>query len=200
MPPRLVPNNRNNGPMSPFAGSGVTENIWYTLYDRQTIATAVAQTKTYFATAGTDDLVSNFEGAGAMPAGQQFVVHSLRVVPQIGTRAEDVAQIMANSTLLFTKENAKRYLMGPVWQFPAGAGLISETISGIAASTSPATTISVGANGVPAQANSWQFRLPVPLLPQQAFKIQLSTPSTIVLGASVQVFIQLVGVLQRNLQ
>jgi hypothetical protein len=198
--PPLVPNNRNNGPMSPFAGSGVTENIWYTLYDRQSFASATAQTKTYFASAGTDDLVSNFEGAGAMPAGQQFVVHSLRVVPAIGTRADDVSQLMGVASILFTKENAKRYLVGPLWQFPSGAGLISETISGAAAALAPANSLSVGSNGVPAQGNTWQFRLPVPLLPQQSFKIQISTPASITLSGSINVYVQLVGVLQRNLQ
>ena len=201
MRPR-VPQDRliSTGRESAFSGSGIKERIWYSFYDRQTFANGNTTEKAYFTTVNNDDMVGNFEGNSQMPAGQAFHVHALRIVPKPGSRADDVNNFLLNSRLLFTIENAKRYSMGMSWLFPGGVGTVVETVPGAGAAAAPANAIGIGHNGIPSLGNRYDLRIPVPLRPQQNFRIGINTPSGVTLSASLDVYVVMTGVLERNVQ
>ncbi len=189
----------STGRSSAFSESGVKERIWYAFYDRKDIANGATAQQVFFQSVATDDLVSNFEGQGSMPAGQGFKVHRLRIVPKPGTTAQDVQAILANCRLLFTIENAKRYAMGPAWLFPGGAGTVVENLTGLAAPAAPPTGVPIGHNGIPSLNNCYALKLPVSLRPQQQFNVSI-LPQSPVLGATVSLYVVMEGFLERNLQ
>jgi hypothetical protein len=190
----------SNGPPSALQSTGVKEVIDYTFYSRVQIVSATVANYPAFNTAGTDPLVSNFEGAGQMPAGQAFHVKTLRVVirPQIDVLG--VINLMSYCSLLFTKENAKKYAYAPLWAFPSGVGVTAETTVGLAAPAAPATGLSRGNNGIPSLGNVYQFSFPVILYPQQPFNITITCGSTAcVLLATQDVYVAMDGILERNI-
>ena len=197
---RQNPNLISTGGSSAFSGTGVKERIWFPYYDRKDVVSATAQTLTFFQTVGVDDLVSNFEGSGAFPAGQGFIIHTMRIVPDMNARADDVANLLKASSLLFTIENAKKYAQAPSWLYPAGVGMVSNDSLGAAAAAAPANSKAFGSNGIQSLNNAFRFKLPVKLRPQQQFKVQLITPATISLSATLPVYIVMEGILERNLQ
>lgn len=188
------------GGPSPFTGSGVKERVWYPFYDRQLFATATAQTLTYFNAPSTNDLASNFEGNAAFPAGQGFIAHGLRIVPDVTARLDDVINFLTNSVLTFTIENAKKYALAPTWLFPGGVGGVANQSNGAAVAAAPANDRTYGGNGIQSLNNVFRFKLPVALRPQQQFKIAITTPAAITLSASLLVYVVMEGVLERNLQ
>ncbi len=192
------PNSINRNIPSPFQLSGVTEKISYRFYDTLTIATGATSPQLAFAAAATADNLGNFEGNGAMPAGQGFYARAIRIFTNPAARFDD-AQALLNATVVtFTKENAKKYAMGPTYMFPAGMGAVVETGLAAAVPAAPANSIAYLTNGVPVMGNCYRFELPVLLFPQQQFKISL-TPFNPTLSASVTVRVILEGVLERNL-
>lgn len=192
--PRLVDRNVP----SAFQNSGVTEVISYRFYDTLTVANGSTTDQTAFATPATQDNLGNFEGTGALPAGQAFHAYCLRVFPNPAARWDDIAAVLNGTVLKFTKENAKRYAWGPSAMFPAGMGLALDRGTGAAVQAAPATDISFASNGVPVYGNKYQFHKPVTLFPQQNFKVVL-TPFAPTLNASVTVRIIMEGILERNL-
>jgi hypothetical protein len=181
---------------SQFQNSGVTEVISYRFYDTLTILNGATQDLTAFASAAINDQLGNFEGAGAMPAGQAFHVQSLRLFINPAAAVADALAI-TTSVLKFTKENAKKYAWAPINLFPAGVGLTNDAAPGAAAPLAPATGISFVNNGVPVYGNCYKMKS-VTLLPQQNFKV-IITPYAPVLTASVTVRVIMEGMLERNL-
>jgi hypothetical protein len=57
-----------------------------------TIATGATTAQVAFTSAATADNLGNFEGAGAMPAGQAFHLFCLRVMPNPGARFDDIQE------------------------------------------------------------------------------------------------------------
>lgn len=181
---------------SPFQNSGVVESISYRFYDTLTIATGATADLTAFANAATQDNLGNFEGAGALPAGQAFHVFALRLVFNPASLSADIQAAVNGSVLKFTKENSKRYAWGPSVMFPGGMGMVNDVVTNttaLAGSNANFTT-----NGVPVMGNVYKFHKPVSLFPQQNFKVVL-TPFAPVLGASVTVRVIMEGILERNL-
>ncbi len=200
MPP---PQPRNQllstGRESAWAGGGVKEVIDYSFYDRYAVVTAAAANNVFFQTAGVNPLVSNFEGAGQMPAGQAFHVRTLRLVIEPQSPVLDVINLMKNISLIFTVENSKKYASGPAWMYPAGVGVTSETVTGNAAPAAPATGLSRGNNGIPSLGNTYQFRRPISLRPQQPFQISIAVNAAIVLTATTNIYVVIDGDLERNI-
>lgn len=174
---------------------GAKEVIDFSFYDRKTFLTAATASQTYFATPGTDDLVSNFQGSGAMPAGQAFLVRALRVIPTPGQSLQDIVNVMTKMSIRFTVENAKLYAQGPVFNYPAGVGATVEQVPGTAAALG--TGVGYGNTGVAALGNVYRFQKPVVLRPQQNFAITI-TPSTPTFVASQLLYVQIDGVFVRN--
>lgn len=190
----------SNGPPSALQASGVKETVDYTFYSRNSIPSATVANYSYFTAAGTDPLVSNFEGAGQMPAGQAFHVRTIRVIIRPQSPVLDVINLMSYGSLLFTKENAKKYAYAPLWAFPSGVGITSETVTGAAAPLAPANGLSRGNNGIPSLGNVYMFAMPVILYPQQPFNITIAIGSTsCVLTATTDVYVAMDGVLERNI-
>ncbi len=204
-PPNRRPSLPSNGLYNALAPGGVKEVIDYSFYDRKSIVTAAAANYSFFTAAGTDPLVSNFEGQGQMPAGQAFHVRTIRIVIRPATLATaltsviDVLNLMSFSSLLFTLENSKKMISGPSWMFPSGYGVTSELNTGNAVPAAPATSLTRGNNGIPSAGNCYQFERPIVLRPQQPFQITISTAAALVLLATTDVYIAMDGVLERNI-
>jgi len=188
----------NRNVSSPLQNSGAVERINYRFYDTVSITNGLTTNVTPFATPALNDATGNFEGTGAMPAGQAFEVYAIRAFPNPSARADDVAALLNAAVLTFTKENSKRYAMGPLYMFPAGMGLSSDLVTAAAVPAAPANSLNFAANGVPVYGNVYSFKMPVVLYPQQSFKIVI-TPGAPVLAATITLRIILEGVLSRNL-
>ncbi len=188
----------NRNVPSPFQLSGVTEKINYRFYDTLTVATGATADLTAFATPATADNIGNFEGTGAMPAGQGFYCQALRIFPNPQARWDDATAAINNTVVKFTRENAKRYAWGPSFMFPAGMGIVYERGTGAAVQATPATDLSSASNGVPVMGNAYVFKIPVLLYPQQQFKVVL-TPYAPTVSASVTIRVIMEGILERNL-
>src|SRR4051812_41943920 len=106
--PMSPPGQRPGAPLASQGGSsalapgGVKEVIDYTFYARAQIVSATVANYPFFASAGTDPLVSNFEGAGQMPAGQAFHVRTLRLIVRPQSPVLDVINLLSFSSILFT--------------------------------------------------------------------------------------------------
>ncbi len=191
-----APVNRNIP--SAFQNAGAFERINYRFYDTVTITTGLATDVSAFTTPATNDALGNFEGTGAMPAGQAFHVQAIRVFPNPAARFDDILALLNAGTLRFTKENAKRYAMGPLFMFPSGMGLSVDTGLGAAVPAAPANSVNLANNGAAVLGNVYKLGMPVILMPQQNFKVVIA-PGAPTLSATVTVRIILEGILERNL-
>lgn len=193
----MAPPALNRNAPSQFQNAGTFERVSYRYYDTVTITNGLATDVVAFSAPATNPLLGNFEGGGAMPAGQMFHLQAIRVFPNPTARWDDVSALLNGGVLTFTKENSKRYAQGPLYMFPAGMGLAAELGTGLAAPAAPANSATSASNGVPVLGNVYKFQT-VTLMPQQNFRIAI-TPGAPVLAASVTVRIILEGILDRNL-
>lgn len=174
---------------------GYKEVLDYTFYDSASVASAASTNSALFQAPTTNLANSNFYGSGAFPAGQAFLVRTLRVIPAIGTAGADVIALMKGLTISFLLENAKKYVEGLAQFFPAGIGATLEYIQGTAAPLG--TGISHGNHGVAALGNVYRFTRPVVLRTLQPFVINM-LPLSPTLVATTRVYIALDGVFVRN--
>ncbi len=174
---------------------GYKEVLDYTFYDSASIITAATTNNALFQAPTTNLANSNFYGSGAFPAGQAFLVRTLRVIPAIGTAGADVIALMKGLSMNFLLENAKKYIEGLAQFYPAGIGATLEYIQGTAAPL--ATGISHGNHGVAALGNVYRFTRPVVLRTLQPFVVNM-LPLNPTLIATVRVFVALDGVFVRN--
>lgn len=174
---------------------GYKEIIDYTFYDSASIATGATSTSSLFQTAYTNIANGNYVGNGQMPAGQAFLVRTLRFIPAIGTAVADVIAAMKGFQVQLIVENAKKYADGLAQFFPAGIGATLEYVAGTAASLG--TGISTANPGVPTLGNVYKFTRPVVLRTLQPFQVNLIalTPT---LTATTRFYIAMDGVYVRN--
>ena len=190
----------STGGESTFARTGAKEKIDYIFYDTASCVSATAATKAYFQSVATDYTQGNFEGTGAMPAGQGFHVRTLRIItnPLVATFA-DVQNIMRFTWVTFTIEGSKKYAFAPGWAFPSGVGVNTQLLTGAAAPAAPANGVSYGNHGLPTLGNVFMFRRPIQLRPLQPFKVTLDLSASITLSATQNISIAMDGDLERNI-
>lgn len=168
------------------------EVLDYTFFDSALIVTATADTYNLFASAGNNPLTSNWIGTSAgMPAGSAFYLKSIRVTWLPGTGALDAKNLQQFVSLLFTVDSSKKYFEAPIWNFPGGVGLQTETFA------TAATGTSVGNNGFPSLTNRYMLSRPVLLQSQLNFQVQLKANASVTLTASTRVFVLLDGLWMR---
>lgn len=199
MPPPM-PLASTGGP-SAFSGSGVKEVIDYTFLHGQNITSATAAAYSYFNAAGTNvvPLLNNFEGTGQMPAGQAFRVRTIRAIVQPQAASADLYSLLSNASLVFTVENAKKYVNAPLFCFPAGVGQTVETYLGNAVPATPANSIIRSNNGIPSLGNVYTLRRPIILHPQQPFQVVVNVAAAATFGSTVTLYIAMDGDLERNI-
>jgi len=174
---------------------GYKEVIDFTFYDSASIATATATPSTLFQAPTTNLANSNFYGQGSFPAGQAFLVRTLRFIPVIGTSGADTKAAMSSMVLQLILENAKKYAEGLAMLFPAGVGATFENINGTTAAL--ATGLSHGNPGVAALGNVYRFTRPVVLRTLQPFSV-IIIPNSATLGTTTRFYVALDGVFVRN--
>lgn len=174
---------------------GFKEVLDYTFYDSTDISTGETDSTTLFQTPTNNLATSNFYGQGSMPAGQAFLVRSLRIIPAMQTAAADVGALNRGLLVSFLLENAKKYVEGLAQFFPPGIGLTYEDVAGTVASI--AVGLSTANNGVPALNNVYKFTRPVVLRTLQPFQITLRALAP-TLVATTRVFVAIDGVFVRN--
>lgn len=174
---------------------GFKEILDYTFYDSVSIATTTTQSSTLFQAPTTNITNSNFYGQGSFPAGQAFLVRSLRFIPEMGTTGADMIALLSNTNVTFALENAKKYVEAVAQLFPAGVGVTLEQVPGTTAAL--ANGLQSANNGVPALGNTYRFTRPVVLRTLQPFAIKLDFTS-MTLVATRRVRVALDGVFVRN--
>ena len=174
---------------------GYKEVLNYTFYDSFSLATATTQESTLFQTPTTNLLNSNFVGQGSFPAGQAFLVQSLRFIPAQGSTLADVIALLENITITLALENSKKYVEALARFFPAGVGATVEQVPGTTAALS--TGLQVANNGIAALGNTYRFARPVVLRTLQPFSV-LCKCTSMTLAATRRLMVALDGVFVRN--
>jgi hypothetical protein len=174
---------------------GFKEVLDYTFYDSFTLATATTQESTLFQTPTTNLLNSNFTGQGSFPAGQAFLVRSLRFCPTVNCTLADMLALIENITVTLALENSKKYVEALGKFFPAGVGATTEDVPGTTAAL--ATGLQSANNGIAALGNTYRFTRPVVLRTLQPFSVVCKCTS-MTLAATRRIYIALDGVFVRN--
>ena len=174
---------------------GYKEVLNYTFYDSFSLATATTQESTLFQTPTTNLLNSNFVGQGSFPAGQAFLVQSLRFIPAQGSTLADVIALLENITITLALENSKKYVEALARFFPAGVGATVEQVPGTTAALS--TGLQVANNGIAALGNTYRFARPVVLRTLQPFSV-LCKCTSMTLAATRRLMVAMDGVFVRN--
>ncbi len=174
---------------------GYKEVLDYTFYDSVSIVSATASSTSLFQTPTNNLTNSNFYGSGSFPAGQAFLVKSLRFIPAMGTAGADVIALMKGLTIQLILENAKKYVEALAQFLPAGIGATLENINGTTAALS--TGISLGNNGVAALGNTYRFTRPVVLRTLQPFAVNVIAAAT-TLVVTTRCYMAMDGVFVRN--
>lgn len=174
---------------------GYKEVLNYTFYDSFTLATGTTQESTLFQTPTTNLLNSNFVGQGSFPAGQAFLVQSLRFIPAQGSTLADMIALLENITITLALENSKKYVEALAKFFPAGVGATVEEVPG----TTPAlaTGLQLANNGIAALGNTYRFARPVVLRTLQPFSV-LCKCTSMTLAATRRLMVAMDGVFVRN--
>ena len=174
---------------------GYKEVLNYTFYDSFSLATATTQESTLFQTPTTNLLNSNFVGQGSFPAGQAFLVQSLRFIPAQGSTLADMIALLENITITLALENSKKYVEALAKFFPAGVGATVEEVPG----TTPAlaTGLQLANNGIAALGNTYRFARPVVLRTLQPFSV-LCKCTSMTLAATRRLMVAMDGVFVRN--
>jgi len=174
---------------------GYKEVLNYTFYDSFSLATGTTQESTLFQTPTTNLLNSNFVGQGSFPAGQAFLVQSLRFIPAQGSTLADMIALLENVTITLALENSKKYVEALAKFFPAGVGATVEQVPG----TTPAlsTGLQLSNNGIAALGNTYRFARPVVLRTLQPFSV-LCKCTSMTLAATRRLMVALDGVFVRN--
>ena len=174
---------------------GYKEVLNYTFYDSFTLATGTTQESTLFQTPTTNLLNSNFVGQGSFPAGQAFLVQSIRFIPAQGSTLADMIALLENVTITLALENSKKYVEALAKFFPAGVGATVEEVPG----TTPAlsTGLQLANNGIAALGNTYRFARPVVLRTLQPFSV-LCKCTSMTLAATRRLMVAMDGVFVRN--
>jgi len=174
---------------------GYKEVLNYTFYDSFTLATGTTQESTLFQTPTTNLLNSNFVGQGSFPAGQAFLVQSIRFIPAQGSTLADMIALLENITITLALENSKKYVEALAKFFPAGVGATVEEVPG----TTPAlaTGLQLANNGIAALGNTYRFARPVVLRTLQPFSV-LCKCTSMTLAATRRLMVAMDGVFVRN--
>lgn len=174
---------------------GYKEVLDYTFYDSFSLATATTQESTLFQTPTTNLLNSNFTGQGSFPAGQAFLVRSIRFCPAVGTTLADMLALLENITITLALENSKKYVEALAKFFPAGIGATAENVPGTTAAL--ATGLQCANNGIAALGNTYRFTRPVVLRTLQPFSVVCKCTS-MTLAATRRLYVAMDGVFVRN--
>jgi len=174
---------------------GYKEVLNYTFYDSFSLATGTTQDSTLFQAPTTNLLNSNFVGQGSFPAGQAFLVQSLRFIPAQGSTLADMIALLENITITLALENSKKYVEALAKFFPAGVGATVEEVPGTTAALS--TGLQLSNNGIAALGNTYRFARPVVLRTLQPFSV-LCKCTSMTLAATRRLMVALDGVFVRN--
>ena len=174
---------------------GYKEVLNYTFYDSFSLATGTTQDSTLFQAPTTNLLNSNFVGQGSFPAGQAFLVQSLRFIPAQGSTLADMIALLENVTITLALENSKKYVEALAKFFPAGVGATVEEVPGTTAALS--TGLQLSNNGIAALGNTYRFARPVVLRTLQPFSV-LCKCTSMTLAATRRLMVALDGVFVRN--
>lgn len=190
---------------------GVDDVIWQPLYDYQTYAAAgttlqfnffqqqkgTGTTSAFGGTGPRTELDTNMQLSGQLGAGNQFLVLGVEVefwpgsVPGLQTaaqptsaetaqQADDVYTILRNGLLTFTVQNRPYLQDGPLMKFPTQTYL-----TGWSAVTNGANATASIQHGYASGCGASYNIVPVLLVQNQAFSVQINLPGTTALPSAV---------------
>lgn len=185
--------------------AGDFEEIAWSLYDFTTYAAAGQTVLTLFQSPlgqnGKTIIDTNLDSAGSVPKGQNFMVQAVSVefFPGVSIEAvamndyvDDVQQIIEGGALAFTV-GSKRYInQSPLGLFPPTYGQ-----EGYSAMTTAAQSVTYGRN----KGKLYEI-IPVDLVSNQNFKVELTWPTVVALpsGVAGRIGVRFHGRLYRNVQ
>ena len=187
------------------------EEITWSLYDFVPYAAAGQTILTLFQSqlgaSGKTLLDTNMDTSGAVPKGQNFLVQGICVefFPSVAIEspagmldyADDVQAVLASGILTFTVGSKKYTVQSPLGQFPPSYG--QEGYAAIGADSDDTALTSVIYSRCSGQLHEI---IPIDLISNQNFKVELSWPAVVALpsGVAGRIGVRLVGRLFRNAQ
>jgi|SRR3990167_2704865 len=173
----------------------------WVIYDRQRVATNQSTTLTFFKNPlgstqdGTTKVYydTNMDTAGVLPSPRKFSVYGLQISYQVTASPTDVRALLAQAYHEFIV-GIKQYAVGPVKFIPSGEGL-----AGYAGNVAEWANTS----HIPSVNEMWVLargEYPITIPQQQAFEARLNFKAAVSLGATVDVWYKLLGILWREVQ
>jgi len=112
-------------------------------------------------------LETNLRSGGRVPDGESWMLSHMGGFIRPNNNLDDIAAAISNTTIVFSKRTYEQ-LMGPFFFWPGGTG-----ITGVVATTNPATQFAYGQNGIAAPSAMTKMPTPVELSSGETFTIFL---------------------------
>lgn len=119
--------------------------------------------------AAMSSLETNLQASARVPDGESWLLSHLGVCfrPTSAVGGDDVVAALSNMVILFSKRTHER-ILGPAWFWPGGCG-----VSGVAATTNPASEFIQASNGIPSAGALTQLQTPIALGSGETFRFIL---------------------------
>jgi hypothetical protein len=177
------------------------EAVHQPLYDKQSITAAGEKLFFQGGTSAGGFLGTNLQTQGQLSWPKRFSIKAFRLIPALGTLANDLASILNNS-VFSVNVGEKNYFRAPALLITPGVGLEVYCTQFGPSSTSTATAGCYATNGRPDHHNIYGLVHPVYVPPVQNFNVSLDV-KTFSLPSGAQSFdawIFLEGELLREIQ
>jgi len=112
-------------------------------------------------------LETNLRSGGRVPDGESWTISHMGAFLRPNSNLDDIATIISSVSIVFSKRTYEQ-LMGPFFFWPGGIG-----ITGVAATTQPATQFVYGQNGVAAPSAMTRLPTPIELASGETFTVFL---------------------------
>jgi len=192
------------------------ETISQTLWERVTYVSAATTELVFFNRVPANQFAGNLQLAGQLPAGNYFLVMSIRVMPYPNaTEGAQAAQVAGNTDgalqdmILLTRQGIGQLRVGdkayggpwPLFMLPGAGGAWG--LLGNVGTTAAGSIGQVqhGINGVPDPRAAYVLPIPLMIPPQYNFDVTLSWNAAQTLtGGNTDIFVMLDGEMMRPVQ